>query len=226
MSQAVCVLDSLEQVSALLDPVRLKLHTLIAGGHARSAASAARLMGQPRQLVNYHLRTLEKAGLLEAVDERRRGNCVERLYRTSARAYLINPAILGELGVGNPGGPPVQDHASGTRLLEAAARTIRDVATLRATEVGAGDEPIACAFTVGVRFASAADRAAFIEDLTGEITKLVAEYQHVAAPDDRGYTFTVGGYPTPHQGDAHRGEALRAVSASAEPSRELTAGNA
>ncbi|MBL8991087.1 MAG: helix-turn-helix transcriptional regulator [Phycisphaerae bacterium] len=199
MSQALCVLDSMEQVSALMDPVRLKLHGLIAGGHAQSAAAAARLMGQPRQLVNYHLRTLEKAGLVEAVDERRRGNCVERLYRATAGAYLINPAILGELGAGNPGGPSVQDRSTAARLMESAARTIRDAAELRDAAGRPGDEPPVCAFSVGVRFASAEDRAAFIEDLTGEVAKLVAEYHDATVPGGSPYTFTVGGYPTSPQ---------------------------
>ncbi|KAB2955835.1 MAG: winged helix-turn-helix transcriptional regulator, partial [Thermoanaerobaculia bacterium] len=60
-----------------------------------TAAGLARRLGLPRQRVNYHLRELEKAGLVELVEERRRGNCVERLVRATARAFLLGPEALG-----------------------------------------------------------------------------------------------------------------------------------
>ena len=50
-----------------------------------SAAGLAKRLGLPRQRLNYHLRELEAAGLLELVEERRRGNCVERIVRAVAR---------------------------------------------------------------------------------------------------------------------------------------------
>ena len=40
--------------------------------------------GLPRQKVNYHLRTLERHGLVELVEERRKGNVTERLLRAAA----------------------------------------------------------------------------------------------------------------------------------------------
>ena len=48
----------------------------------------------PRQQVNYHLRTLERHGLVELVSERRKGNMTERLMRATAASYVISPTAL------------------------------------------------------------------------------------------------------------------------------------
>src|SRR5262250_3074362 len=46
-----------------------------------SAAGVARRLKLPRQQISYHLRELEHAGLVELVEERRKGNCLERVVR-------------------------------------------------------------------------------------------------------------------------------------------------
>lgn len=89
-------IKSLAQAGALLDEARLGL--IRALGEGESAAGLARRLGLPRQRVNYHLRELERAGLVEAVGERRRGNCTERLLRPVARAFVLAPGVLGEGG--------------------------------------------------------------------------------------------------------------------------------
>ena len=84
------------RAAALIDPVRVAMLERLA--EPGSASSLARELGLPRQRVNYHLRELEKARFVEFVEERRRGNCVERLVRATARSYLLSPEILGKLG--------------------------------------------------------------------------------------------------------------------------------
>ena len=73
---AVDVILDAERAQALLNPARLELleHLQEPG----SAASLARLLGQPRQRVNYHLRALEEHQLVELALERRQGSVVER----------------------------------------------------------------------------------------------------------------------------------------------------
>src|ERR1039458_8267108 len=58
------------------------------------AAMLAVAAGLPRQKVNYHLRTLERHGLIELVGERRKGNMTERLLQAAAASYVISPAAL------------------------------------------------------------------------------------------------------------------------------------
>ena len=54
-----------------------------------SATMLAARVGLPRQKVNYHLRALERHGLVELVEERRKGNCTERVLRATAASYVI-----------------------------------------------------------------------------------------------------------------------------------------
>ena len=52
-------------------------------------------LGLPRQNVNYHLKALERHGLVELVEERKKGNMTERMLRATALSYAISPAALG-----------------------------------------------------------------------------------------------------------------------------------
>src|SRR5262245_45101343 len=92
----VTVIDSWETASAVLDPTRqLVLEQLALPD---TAANVARSLGLPRQRIGYHVRELEKHGLIEQVAERRRGNCMERVVQATARRFIISPAALGQLG--------------------------------------------------------------------------------------------------------------------------------
>jgi DNA-binding transcriptional ArsR family regulator len=79
------------RAGGLLAPGRTAL--LRALQQPRSAASLARELGIQRQKLNYHLRVLERAGLVECVEERRKGNCLERIMRATARAYVLDGEI-------------------------------------------------------------------------------------------------------------------------------------
>jgi MOSC domain-containing protein YiiM/biotin operon repressor len=57
-----------------------------------SAAEVARRLGESRQNVNYHLKELERGGLVYRVGERRAGGFVESLYRASATAVVVTSA--------------------------------------------------------------------------------------------------------------------------------------
>src|SRR5262249_55626337 len=94
-----------------------------------SAAGLARRLGLPRQRLNYHLRELEREGLVELVEERRKGNCVERVVRATARSFVISPDALGAAGVDTDA---PADRFSAAYLLASAAGLLRDVAALDA----------------------------------------------------------------------------------------------
>jgi hypothetical protein len=58
----------------------------------RPRRRAARRSG--KQKLNYHVKTLEQHGLVELLEERRKGNLTERVVQASAVAYVISPAAL------------------------------------------------------------------------------------------------------------------------------------
>ena len=94
--RSVQVIDRPEAAATALRGTRRTL--LAALAEPDSAAGLARRLGLPRQRLNYHLRALEKAGLLECVEERRKGNCTERILRATARSFVISPDALGSFG--------------------------------------------------------------------------------------------------------------------------------
>ena len=76
---------------ATLDLVSAPLLAAAAGGagSAREPASATEVaarLGESRQRVNYHVRALERGGLVELVEERARRGCTERVVRATADA--------------------------------------------------------------------------------------------------------------------------------------------
>src|SRR3979490_2554122 len=88
----VAVIEDPAAAEASLDPIRARL---LAGlGHPGSAATRAARVGLPRQKANYRLRALERHGLVELVEERRRGNCNERVLQSTAASYVISPPAL------------------------------------------------------------------------------------------------------------------------------------
>ena len=182
------------QAAILMDPLRLRILERLA--EPESASGLARQFGLPRQKVNYHLRELEKAGLVELVEERRKGNCVERMVRATAVSYVIDPAALGKLAA-DPS--RVRDRFSSAYLVAVAARAIRELATLRAGAEKAGKKLATMTLETELRFAHAADRHAFAEELAHAVARLTAKYQDEKSPGDRRFRPLVCAYPAIHK---------------------------
>lgn len=186
------MLEVLESASAasLLNPMRLRI--LDALREPGSASTVGRQLGLARQKVNYHLRELEKAGLLEEVEQRRAGNCIERIVRAKATHYLINPGVLGTLAAD---GASVEDRFSSAYLIALAAGVIRDVASAQQRAAKSKKRVPSFALQTDVRFASAEERRAFTEELTNAVAKLVAKYHDDETAGGRTMRFVIGAYP-------------------------------
>lgn len=146
----------------------------------------------PRQRPNYHLRELESSGFLELVEERRKGNCTERVLRAAARSYLVDPAALGEVSL-DP--DAFTDRFSSSYLLALVGKTIRDISQLRDRADKAGKKLPTLSLESEVRFASAKKQAAFAEDLTRELQRLVAKYHDDEAASGRRFRIVLASYP-------------------------------
>jgi len=171
--------------AALLDPVRLRLVEALGEG-GDSATGVARRLGLPRQKVNYHLRELERLGLVGLVEERRRGNCLERIVRARATTYAMDPSMLGALSP-DPADEP--DRRSAAHMIAVAVRTIRELGELLRRAARAGRKLSTLTIDAQVRFASAGDQAEFGEELARAVARLVSKYHDERAPNGR--TFRV-----------------------------------
>lgn len=186
----VAVIEDPAAAAVSLDPIRSRL--LAALAVPGSATMLAGQVGLPRQKVNYHLRTLEQHGLVELVEERRKGNVTERMLRATAASYVISPSAMAAVAP-DPSRSP--DRLSARWLLAVAARLVRDVGEL-ITGAGKARQKVATFALDGeIRFAGPAERAAFAEELTVAVTRLVGRYHDEDAPGGRSYRLVVAVHP-------------------------------
>jgi DNA-binding transcriptional ArsR family regulator len=190
--QELSVIDDPAAAGVSLDPVRARLLAELA--EPGSASSLAGKVGLARQKVNYHLRTLEQHGLIELLEERRKGNMTERVMQATAASYVISPAALGAVA---PDPRRAPDRLSARWLIAVAARTVREVGELVAGATRTGKRLATFAADGEVRFASAADRAAFADELAQAVTALVGKYHDESAPGGRPYRVVVAVHPAP-----------------------------
>ena len=178
------------RAATLLNPLRLAIVRELR--EPDSASGLARKLGLPRQKLNYHLRELENAGFLELVEERRKGNCTERMMRATATSYLIDPGALGSLG---PDPERIQDRFSASYLVALAARAIQELTTLKERAAQAGKKLPTLSLSTEIRFASADSQAAFAKELTREVSRLIAKYHDDDVTRGRRFRLLVGSYP-------------------------------
>ena len=186
----VAVIEDPGAAEVSLDPVRTRLLAELA--EPASAARLAARLGLPRQKVNYHLRTLEQHGLVELVEERRKGNTTERVMRACAASYVISPAALNGVAP-DPADSP--DQLSARWLLAIAAHVVTDVGTLISRAAKARKKLATFTIDAEVRFATAADRAAFARDLAATVATLTSKYHSPATDGAREHRLLVAVYP-------------------------------
>ena len=189
--QDIAVIEDPAAAEASLDPVRTLLLAQLA--EPGSASMVAARVGLPRQKVNYHLKALERHGLIELVEERRKGNVTERVMRATASSYVISPVALAMV---EPDPSRSPDRQSAFWLMALAARLVRDVGTLLVGAAKARKRVATFALDGEVRFATAADRAAFAEELAVTVTSLVSRYHDETAERGRLHRVVVAIHPS------------------------------
>ena len=85
-------LRSEEQRRALASPLRLELLGLFVDPEPLSVAQIAERMGRPATAIHYHVRLMERTGLLRRTGEQRTGRRKERLFRPAAEVFALDPA--------------------------------------------------------------------------------------------------------------------------------------
>jgi DNA-binding transcriptional ArsR family regulator len=187
----VSVIDDPAAAEVSLDPIRTRLLAELV--EPASATTVAARVGLPRQKVNYHLRQLEEHGLVELVEQRRKGNMTERVLQATALSYVISPAALAAV---QPDPSRAPDRLSARWLIALAARLVREVGQLVAGAAKARKRLATFGMDGEIRFANAADRAAFAEELATAVTRLISKYHDEAAPGGRDHRVIVAVHPS------------------------------
>jgi DNA-binding transcriptional ArsR family regulator len=192
----LALLDEPDRARLALSPDRRRLL-----GRLRTPASATELaaeLGVSRQRVNYHLRTLEEAGLVELVEERPRRGFVERVLRASAAAWVVDPGLLAGSGSAEAADPAAQDRFAAEHLVDVAACTVRDVARMQAAAERGGSRLLTFTIEAEARLAAPGD----VERLTDAVADaLAAAVRRFDTPAGRPYRVVVGGHPAPRPAD-------------------------
>ena len=189
--QDVEVIESTEAAAAALDPVRARLLDELAV--PASAAGLAARVGIARQKVNYHLKALEAHGLVELSEERRHGGITERVLQASAASYIVSPAAV-SASAADPDANA--DHLSAGYLVALAGRLVREVGALARRADASGTRLPTLTIDTQIGFRSAADRAAFADDLTSAVLDLAARYHH---DDGRPHRLVIAAHPLPEE---------------------------
>jgi DNA-binding transcriptional ArsR family regulator len=187
----VAVIDDPAAAESSLDPMRARL--LAALAEPGSATTLAAKTGLSRQRANYHLRELERHGLVALVEERRKGNCTERVLQATAASYVISPAALSAVAP-DPARSP--DQVSAHWMLALAGQLVRDVGDLIAGATRSRKRVATLAIDGEIRFASAADRAAFAAELGETVARLAGRYHDAGAAGGREHRLVVALHPS------------------------------
>jgi len=114
------------------------------------------------------------------------------MLRATARSYVISPAALAAVA---PDPARAPDRLSASWLLALSARLVRDVGSLITGASRAKQRVATFAIDGEIRFASAAQRSAFAEELAVAVTQLVGRYHDESAPGGRRHRLVVAVHP-------------------------------
>lgn len=153
-----------------LSPLRRSMLALLA--EPASASDLARQLDLSRQKVNYHLRELERLGLVELVDERQRRGFVERRMRAVD-----------------------SDAFSSAYLYAAASQLAADVATLRERSQAAGKPVRTFTLETQIAFESPSAMRHFTDELANTLRRLAAEYHRPGNSQSRRHRVLLGAHP-------------------------------
>jgi biotin operon repressor len=202
MTAAISSLESVRdrtRVGALVEhPLRLAI--LQAAASPRSATEIAAGLGLSRQRVNYHIGRLRRAGFLVPADRRRRRGLFEQRYAATARAYVVDPAVLGPVRL-RP--EQIADRLSAEYLVALATQMQGDVSQVMGEAAAEGKRVATLSISTELRFADPAQRARFARALERAVKRIVARHAAPAttasgepAPG-RQFRLVVGCYPPP-----------------------------
>lgn len=188
------VVELPEQAMVLLNPLRAELLNRLT--EPSSAAELARTISETPQRVNYHLKALEKVGLVRRVGTRQVRNLVEVLYQALARTYVLSESL-------NWPQETIQrlkDQGSLSHLITTSERLKRD-AFLLLEHSDVDVEIPSATLETNIHLKNLEQRQAFVQEYVKLVNDLVEKYQTVTTGGEK-YNIILAVYPKVSQGGA------------------------
>jgi DNA-binding transcriptional ArsR family regulator len=182
------LIESPEQATALMNPLRADIVSRLV--EPASAAEVARNIGETAQRINYHLKMLEKLGLVRKVGTRQVRNLVEVLYQAVAKTFILAES----LSLSAEMIERIKDHGSLAQLVTSADQLKRDAVELMEQADQQQVPSASLYFQIGLPQEDV--RQAFVDDYIAMVKKLVDKY---GAPHDGSsiYKVMLAVYPKP-----------------------------
>jgi len=177
----VLLVEEPGQAGALLHPLRVEVLKHLA--EPRSCPELAGELSETTQKIYYHVKILEKAGLVAKVDERRTRGIMEGLYQASAHSYWVSTGLVGRVG----GARRARDEMSLGFLLTLAEEIQTDVARLG--ERSGEQEIPSLGLSARIELADVRERAAFRRDVHELFEALAEKYGKHREDDSASETF-------------------------------------
>jgi DNA-binding transcriptional ArsR family regulator len=184
------LVESPEQAMALLNPLRGEIVAQLM--EPASATEVARQLQETPQRINYHLKALEKAGLVSRVGTRQVRNLVEVLYRSIARSFVLAES----LSMKPETVQKLKDQSALAHLITVSERMKREALLL----MEQSDEHVivpSAALQMQVHLADEEQRGAFVEEYISLVQELVEKYH---CNSQEAYQVLLAVYPKPIQG--------------------------
>lgn len=189
LGESLAMVEDAMAARAALSPLRRQLLRRLR--EPGSAASLSEAMKLPRQRIGYHLKVLERAGLIVVAGERQRRGFTEHLFAARSDALIVDPLIL---GANDPEGVEKQDSFAAEHLVGTAARIVRDVSRMREAAKEEGSRLLTFTVEANVTFAAPGDIERFAARLADALAGLAAEFTPKRGKG-RTYRVTVAGHP-------------------------------
>jgi DNA-binding transcriptional ArsR family regulator len=87
-------IETVEQLRAVADERRVRIVSQLAV-KSMTVTQLAELLGEPPNKVHYHVRELERVGMLKQVETREKGGILEKYYRAIAKSINASQKLLG-----------------------------------------------------------------------------------------------------------------------------------
>jgi DNA-binding transcriptional ArsR family regulator len=154
------------QATALFKPIRLEIMKQLV--EPKTCSQLAEVFHSSPQKIYYHVKILEKAGLVKKTSERQVRGIMEGYYQAAARSYWLSSEVVGDLG----GQHRAKSNISLSNLIGLAEEIYSDVGKL----IPEHEEAATLGLSLNIELRSSLERNTFINELQHAVQTLAEKY--------------------------------------------------
>lgn len=196
--QDVFYIEELAQAVSLLKPVRIEI--LRQMEEPCTCPELADYFDESPQKIYYHVKALQKAGLVEKVNEKRVRGAIEGYYQAKARSYWLAPHLVGKVGE-----TPLSNDQKSLQVLLHLAEDVHDDIGKLANQAEVGEDVPSLSLSAHIHLPNGDRRTEFLEEVAILFQSLARKYgtppMDAVLENDEGYRLVLACYPKPIKKD-------------------------